>query len=262
MANTIPRWCAAPAESVHPRRRPPPGMRSPGAPRPHWSGGTAPSPPRRRLTSRAATRRPACHARPARRTASRPRRGRNGGRGTRHPSGHSSTVLRPSWFRMPEYALALVWHRPFALPFVEGQLPLCGRRRGSQSMVAEAHLAGRASGRSAVLDPVGPGRVAEGALARSQPDSRPVRSETGAVPRDRTTSVRAPRRRSSWLDEASASPALPVPPRATSGGPRPRQRRHHPGARPRRARGRGGRPARPREALGAHQVPGRRPAGA
>ena len=119
---------------------------------------------------------------------------------------------------MPGYALALVWHRPFALPFVEGQLPLCGRRRGSQSMVAEAHLAGRASGRSAVLDPVGPGRVAEGALARSQPDSRPVRSETGAVPRDRTTSVRAHRRRSSWLDEASASPALPVPPRGTSAG--------------------------------------------
>ena len=44
--------------------------------------------------------------------------------------------------------------------------------------------------------------------------------------------------------------------------PRPRQRGHHPGARPRRARGRGRRPARAGDAVGAHEVPGRRAAGA
>ena len=45
-------------------------------------------------------------------------------------------------------------------------------------------------------------------------------------------------------------------------GPRPRQRRHHPGAGPVGARGRGGGPAGPGDACGAHEVPGRRPAGA
>ena len=51
-------------------------------------------------------------------------------------------------------------------------------------------------------------------------------------------------------------------PRAAGPCPRPRQRRHHPGARPHRARGRGSRPARARAALGTHEVPGRRAAGA
>ena len=45
-------------------------------------------------------------------------------------------------------------------------------------------------------------------------------------------------------------------------GPRPRQRGHHPGARARRARGRGSSPARAGDAVGPHEVPGRRPAGA
>ena len=71
----------------------------------------------------------------------------------------------------------------------------------------------------------------------------------------------AQRRRSSWLDEASANRTFGVRRRA-SARPRPRQRGHHPGARPRRARDRDRRPARPRDVLGAHEVPGRRPAGA
>ena len=45
-------------------------------------------------------------------------------------------------------------------------------------------------------------------------------------------------------------------------GPRPRQRGHHPGARARRTRGRGGSPARVGDVVGPHEVPGRRAAGA
>ena len=50
-------------------------------------------------------------------------------------------------------------------------------------------------------------------------------------------------------------------PRNRRRSPRRRQRGHHPGPRPRRARGRVGRRARLRAALGADQVPGRRPPG-
>ena len=65
-----------------------------------------------------------------------------------------------------------------------------------------------------------------------------------------------------WLDVASASRALAAAAARNQRRAVARQRRHHPGARPHRARGRDRRPARPGAALGAHEVPGRRPAGA
>ena len=71
--------------------RPPPEMRSPSAPRPHLTGGKAPSPPSCPLPCQAATPIPAFLARPAHPTASPARRGRSAGPGRRHPPHHPTT---------------------------------------------------------------------------------------------------------------------------------------------------------------------------
>ncbi len=89
----IPQWCAALAESVHLQRRPPPGRRWPNALRPHWTGGTAASPPSCHLLSPAATRRPAFLVPPAHPTVSRHRRERSVGQGPRRPPGHCSACV-------------------------------------------------------------------------------------------------------------------------------------------------------------------------
>ena len=121
--------------------------------------------------------------------------------------------------------------------------------------------------------PSGPPRrsVADPWAESRRADGQPGRPPMFASPRPRSCAgvVIPPRRHAGYCrggvcGSTRYAPAERSPYRAPkpATGPRPRQRGHHPGARPRCTRGRGSSPARLGDVVGPHEVPGRRPAGA
>ena len=123
--------------------------------------------------------------------------------------------------RVGRSALVFAQHRLLAMPPPSRRLRF-GERWSSTKEPQVPHVAGR-RGRTlrSLADPWD--RVASRSAHPGPPRRRSHRpgrgSACGCCPPATPSSSRAPQRRSSWLDEASASPAAHVPPPVVSGVP-------------------------------------------